>query len=201
MDITAARDENDDGNNDQGTHVAGQMLTNTIQPGSFTAAEMPDHTETQTHQRLPVTSLEDRAPTRTQEPQYFCEVCQRSGRQLYLHQHEATYLHQRRLAASLGHPVAPSAPQPAVKPKVPKPQKVHEWTSEEDEMIVRAYIDMKDDKEIMAMLPTRAKQAVMRRRVDLTNPRPTGSGDMDYSGLYLRVMREKNGGLGGKIAQ
>ncbi|KAF2450159.1 hypothetical protein P171DRAFT_438854 [Karstenula rhodostoma CBS 690.94] len=280
MGITASGNEHYNGNDDQGIRVSGPKTADTIQPGSFTAAEwheasmqylehtearwaaqqsakftvlpsvpdqpklrtdheekaslrtaqdessdahgqesveifIPDpankdiiicqicqkpvhrrhisvHSTTQKHQRLSATSRTDRAFEPAKEPQYFCEVCQRSVRQSYLLKHEATDLHHRRLVKQMDLPVAP-APKPAVGAKVPKHKKTYEWTAEEDETIVRAYVDLKDDEGIAGMLPYRSVQAVAQRRRDLTNPRPTVSGSWEYSALYLRILWEKNG--------
>jgi hypothetical protein len=70
--------------------------------------------------------------------------------------------------------------------------KAQDWTPEEDEVIMRAYIAMKKDREIVKLFPDRSRSPVAQRRMHLTNPKPTEKG-MEYLDVYRRVMRDKNG--------
>ena len=75
-------------------------------------------------------------------------------------------------------------------PKRPKKQEPQEWTSEEDEVLLRSYIlDMLEDVAIAQRLPGRGKLAVLNRRRVLTIPQKI-NGVWKHGELYEQIMEE-----------
>lgn len=137
------------------------------------------HSETQTHQRLLAEDRADPASAAARETKHFCELCQVKLPHKKVPQHEGSKNHLEKLreqAVSLGLQ-SNSAPI-----TVPEHRKRFPWTDEDDEKILRAYLDMKDDEEIMLLFPDKTKGAVKDRRTALTTYRKYGDGE-------LRVLR------------